>query len=154
MADEKLNSLDRFRKRSDRLVLEHHSHCEVPAGCGGLVMRWRNPLVALPLLIRLYPSVATTLFIDGEPVTETGNDVVPGPHVFAILIDRADLSAGLFMLAAIHEQRGKQVPPGLAEPNWRLISQPDGSWLATTQKPIELAGKTWTDLAFGDSHWS
>ena len=43
MADEqRLNSVDRFRKKSERLVLEEHGHCEVPAGCGGVVLRWRT----------------------------------------------------------------------------------------------------------------
>ena len=44
MTDEgpKLNGPDRYRKRSPRLVLEEHSHCEVPAGCGGVVLRWIN----------------------------------------------------------------------------------------------------------------
>ena len=42
MADEldsealRLNTLNRFRKHSPRLLLEEYSHCEVPAGCGGV----------------------------------------------------------------------------------------------------------------------
>jgi sulfatase modifying factor 1 len=28
-------------------VLEAHSHCEVPAGCGGVVLQWRNPSAGL-----------------------------------------------------------------------------------------------------------
>lgn len=38
----KLNSISRFSKQSPRLVLEEHGHCEVPAGCGGVVLRWRG----------------------------------------------------------------------------------------------------------------
>jgi hypothetical protein len=41
--EQRLNSLDRFRKQPGRLVLEEHSHCQVPAGCGGGVLRRRNP---------------------------------------------------------------------------------------------------------------
>jgi hypothetical protein len=43
MSKKALNSLDRFRKHPGQLVLEEHGHCEVPAGCGGVVLRWRNP---------------------------------------------------------------------------------------------------------------
>ena len=43
----RLNSLDQFRKQSSRLVLEEHSHCEVPAGYLGMqaeffVIEFRN----------------------------------------------------------------------------------------------------------------
>ena len=41
--DLRLNELERFRKTSSRLALEAHSHCEVPAGCGGVVLRWTRP---------------------------------------------------------------------------------------------------------------
>src|SRR5262245_59385715 len=92
MADQKLNSLDRFRKQSDRLVLEEHSHCEVPAGCGGVVLRWRNPFAALPLLVYLYSPGKTELSLDGTPVVRTGNDVAPGEHLFAFVLEDADLS--------------------------------------------------------------
>jgi hypothetical protein len=37
--DLRLNSLSRYTKRSPEYVLEEHSHCEVPAGCGGVVLR-------------------------------------------------------------------------------------------------------------------
>ncbi len=52
MADDKglnLNNLDRYTKLSPRFVLEEYSHCEVPAGCGGIVLRWRNPEVGIPI---------------------------------------------------------------------------------------------------------
>ena len=38
----RINTLSRYRGRPPRLVLEEHNHCEVPAGCGGVVLRWRN----------------------------------------------------------------------------------------------------------------
>src|SRR3954471_21444558 len=111
MSDEmRLNSLERFRKQSDRLVLEAHGHCEVPAGCGGVVLRWRNPTAALPLLVHLYSPGKSELFLDGAAVVHTGNDVAPGEHVFAFVLEDADLSAGLFMFVAVHDQeRGKHL---------------------------------------------
>jgi hypothetical protein len=47
----KLNGLSRYTKQSPRLVLEEYSHCEVPAGYGGVVLRWRNPDQPLPMLV-------------------------------------------------------------------------------------------------------
>jgi hypothetical protein len=46
-ADLSLNSIDRYRKRSNRLILEEHRSCELPAGCGGVVLRWGR--VGIPL---------------------------------------------------------------------------------------------------------
>src|SRR5262249_25566273 len=123
MADQKLNSLDRFRKRSDRLVLEAYSHCEVPAGCGGVVLRWRDPFACLPLIVHLYAPGESQLFLDGAAVVRTGNDVAPGEHLFAFVLEDADLSGGLFMFAATHEkERGKEMPPGVSESAFRLVS--------------------------------
>ena len=34
MRELKLNTLGRYGKNASHLVLEEHSHCEVPAGCG------------------------------------------------------------------------------------------------------------------------
>lgn len=39
----KLNTLDRFTKQPGLLALQESSHCEVPAGCGGVVLRWIDP---------------------------------------------------------------------------------------------------------------
>ena len=63
-----INTVDRFRKRSTKLILEHHSHCEVPAGCGGVVMRWRDPRDGVPLIVEWFSVSAHTLegHVDGE----------------------------------------------------------------------------------------
>jgi hypothetical protein len=154
MADKDINSLDRFRKQSPRLVLEEHSHCEVPAGCGGVVLRWRNPLAALPLVVHLYCPVKSTLFVDGKLVENTGVDLEPGPHVFAIVIEEIDLASGLFMFAALHDpQRAhKHMPPGVEEKGFQLISAADRTWRFLTEEPIEHA-VPWTTLDFIDRDW-
>jgi hypothetical protein len=153
MADKKLNSLDRFRKQSPRLVLEEHSHCELPAGCGGVVLRWRNPLAVLPVLVNFYAPTKATLYLDGREVTQIGNDLAPGSHVVGIELPEADLSAGLFMFAAVHDQRvHKTLPEGVSESPFRLVSETDRTWLATTEEPDEYPLK-WNDLAFDDRAW-
>src|SRR5262245_63731889 len=50
--DLKLNSLSRYSKQSPRLILEEYGHCEVPAGCGGAILRWRNPDEPIPMSVR------------------------------------------------------------------------------------------------------
>ncbi len=50
----RLNSIDRYVKRSPHFVLEEHGHCEVPAGCGGVVLRWLNPATTVPVRLELW----------------------------------------------------------------------------------------------------
>lgn len=65
MAEEPLlNSIDRFRKRPQRFVLEEHGHCEIPAGCGGVVLRWRNPQAAVPDAQRAFQAQALKTAMD------------------------------------------------------------------------------------------
>ena len=79
MAEEPLlNSIDRFRKRPERIVLEEHGHCEIPAGCGGVVLRWRNPQTAVPVTIHLYTPAKIACFIDGAPLQTGRIDLAPG----------------------------------------------------------------------------
>ena len=54
--DLRLNELQRYRKTSSRLALEVHSHCEVPAGCGGVVLRWRRPGAPVGISLLSYVS--------------------------------------------------------------------------------------------------
>lgn len=154
MADKELNSLDRFRKQSPRLVLEQHSHCEVPAGCGGVVLRWRNPFAALPLLVHLYSPGKAELFADGRAVENTGLDLEPGPHVFAFSVEGVDRAGGLFMFAAVHnpQRAHKQMPPGVTEAAWKLISAPDGTFRATADDLAESSD--WRGLDYDDSAWT
>ena len=109
MADEqRLNSVERFRKQPGRLVLEEHSHCEVPAGCGGVVLRWRNPNSPLPVTVSLYTPVRAACFIDGNPLQTGKAYLTPGPHALAVAVEGVDLSAGLIMFAATHDSKHYQ----------------------------------------------
>src|SRR5258707_9929607 len=101
MSEQQLNSLERFRKQPGRL--ETHSHCEVPAGCGGVVLRWRDPRAALPVLVSAYSTSKWALFIDGAEVTRAGLDLAPGPHELALALDEIDRGGGLFLCALVHD---------------------------------------------------
>ncbi|MCI0464242.1 MAG: hypothetical protein L0Z62_45490 [Gemmataceae bacterium] len=153
MADkQELNSVERFRKQPGRLVLEEHGHCEVPAGCGGVVLRWRNPQAALPVTLSCYAPVKAACWIDGEVPATTRIDLVRGQHVLAIALEGVDLAAGLLMFVAVHEpKRSKDTPRSdVIEPPLKIRSQADGTWKFTLQQPD---GEDWKTLAFDGSAW-
>ncbi|MCP5093519.1 MAG: hypothetical protein GY949_21640 [Gammaproteobacteria bacterium] len=82
--DLRLNSLDRFEKNSERLVLEEHGHCEVPAGCGGVVLRWFNPNSGVPVIFHGGLADRLTIYVD-EVQADSGRVIVPyGEHLLAI----------------------------------------------------------------------
>ena len=148
MGDQKLNSLERFRKRSPHLVLEQHSHCEVPAGCGGVVLRWRNPREARPLRFHLYTSGKAECWLDGEPLQRGHFDLVPGRHVLAIVIEQGDRTA-LLRAALIHDTERVTAEGAAGEVPFRVISAANGSWKATLSPP----GEGWQGLGYNDADW-
>lgn len=154
MSEQQINSLDRFRKKSSRLVLETYSHCEAPAGCGGVVLRWRNPHAALALSVYFYAPGRSMLYLDSRLIIHTSVDVPPGGHVFAIHLQNIDLTGGLFMFAAMHDPQRprKSMPEGITENPWQLLSAADGSWRVLTEAPIEHDA-LWTAPRFDDSSW-
>jgi hypothetical protein len=147
-----LNSVDRFRKQPGRLVLEEYSHCEVPAGCGGVVLRWRNPLQAVPVTIYLYTPVKPTCLLDGVPL-ETGRvDLAPGPHVLAVTFESADAASGRILFAAAHDPAKRQASPGgeVEEAAFTIVTADNGTW---KYAPGVAADDAWTRADFDDAHW-
>lgn len=121
--DLNLNSVDRYAKASPHFVLEEHGHCEVPAGCGGAVLRWRNP--ATPLAVRLQLWLTAERFsaeIDGIEAATSRPLLPPGQHVLTIIVDRDDEPVQLLVTAAAEES--------------------DGGFVAVTPSPESLR---WTD---------
>ncbi|MCA9573543.1 MAG: hypothetical protein KC656_37160, partial [Myxococcales bacterium] len=141
MADEldsealRLNTLNRFRKHSPRLLLEEYSHCEVPAGCGGVVLRWIDPQTALPMLARTVAPEGRDpeLFVDGRALSSARFDLSPGPH--ALAIDMGLGGAGSLLLSIVralardgagHDDAVVALTSQPALP-WRLLA---GAWPA------------------------
>lgn len=152
MSDElRLNSLNRFRKQSARLVLEEHGHCEIPAGCGGVVLRWRNPRAALPVSIQFYSSAPATCWIDDAEVRVGRMDLTIGRHVVAVAVEEVKLSAGLILFAINHDptdyQRGDKTEPSDRPLN--VVSAADGTWRYSLAPPPA----EWTSLSFDDHDW-
>ena len=117
-----LNTLHRLRKHSGRLILEEHGSCEVPAGCGGLVLRWLNPAQECYLLFTVFPRRPLQLFLDGIRLQSSAVTVPVGRHVLAAHF----AESALFMLAVLKNTKPEQA---------LLLSAADGSWRGTNQKP-------------------
>src|SRR5262245_24677838 len=151
MSDEQqLNSVERFRKQPGRLILEEHSHCEVPAGCGGVVLRWRNPFTAVPLTADFYSPTRATFLVDGTAPPTARIDLAPGRHVFSFSLENADLSAGLVLFAASHEpKQPSDRESGVIEQPLKVLSEGDGTWKFTLDHPPD----GWATLAFEAGDW-
>jgi hypothetical protein len=147
-----LNSVSRFRKQPGKLVLEEHSHCEVPAGCGGVVLRWRNPLAAVPLTLRIYTPAPVVCFIDGAEVQSARVDLAPGRRVFGFFLKEAELSAGLILFVATRQQTlTNRIPPStVTELPLHVLTADDGTWKCTVNEP---ANDDWKMAAFNDDNW-
>ncbi len=149
--DPALNSPDRYVKRSPRLVLEEHSHCEVPAGCGGVVLRWINADREVPIRLRLYTRSKVDVFtLDGARPTSSRPLVPRGDHVLALCVQSVPGEGALIFSADYVEDHARRTsrPLGL---EFSLRSAADGTWLATTEAP---ADDRWRDDPFDDSKWS
>jgi hypothetical protein len=129
-----------------------YSHCEVPAGCGGAALRWRNPLAAVPVLVHLYTAVKAACFLDGAELRTAGIDLAPGPHVVAVALEDTGQATGLLMFAVISDDRApeKVRPKGLKERRLTVLSRVDGTWKYTLARP---ASDDWKALDFDDREW-
>jgi hypothetical protein len=147
-----LNSLERFRKRSERLVLEEHSHCEVPAGCGGVVLRWRTPeALGYRLNITVHSPFRVVCGIDGTERESSRTVLSRGRHVLTLSIEDANPASGLFLLAAVYGEYAPypHLPPDLQAKVLRLLSADDGTWkYALGEAPAD-----WTAPTFDDADW-
>ena len=147
--DLNLNSIDRFEKQSERLILEEHGHCEVPAGCGGVVLRWFNPNSGIPVVFHSGFAEELTLFIDGEQLTSGRATIAFGEHVLAMhaVFTAAPYYLWLSGLRDTAEDRYPEENRVIPE----LTTSADGTWRATLTEP---ANQTWTEFDFDDNHWA
>jgi hypothetical protein len=148
----KLNGLSRYTKQSPRLVLEEYSHCEVPAGCGGVVLRWRNPDQPIPMLVRCFSLNGSVKHqrLDGEDTYLHSKLLVSyGVHVLSLVIHHADPQFALVLLsAALDPQYARILQP---EGDTTLLSLPDDTWRYTLEEPQDSA---WQQPDFDDAAWT
>lgn len=82
--DLRINTLHRFAKHSPRLTLQEYSHCEVPAGCGGVVLRWVDPSLGPCVRVRVVGIGTVETWMDGRRLIGDRVPLGPGRHVLAL----------------------------------------------------------------------
>jgi hypothetical protein len=155
MADEdlKLNDLSRFSKSSRRLVLREYSNCEVPAGCGGVVFRWKKPDNPVAFEMLLFIPGKFELLIDGNPPQSACPFLERGEHVLSLIISNFKSSYGLLLFAGKTGETGfcyKEIEFYEGDKRERVLSLPDSSWKYLLSPPTD---ELWTELKFDDSSW-
>lgn len=127
-AELRLNSLDRWQKVSSTLILEQHSHCEVPAGCGGVVLRWRRPGDEVQVMVRTVPYAEEIVAFDGEALRPR-QLVRPGLHQLVVVCAPTtgrDGSLIAMVEVAVGDQRSQVVAATGMTPGWRArVAPPD-----------------------------
>src|SRR5438445_6708984 len=135
--DLRLNSISRYSKESPRLILEEHGHCEVPAGCGGVILRWRNPNSGLLFIVQLFAPGKFEVWIDGV-APPSGRPLIPyGEHVLGMAVEEFPSDCAIIAFSAVHDE-SEQRFPRVSQPSGRkesILSAPDGSWKYVTAKP-------------------
>jgi hypothetical protein len=147
--DLKLNSLD---KPASKLVLEAHSSCEVPAGCGGVILRWRRRS-DLPFEMWIYSTPPVEVFLDGVPVRAGRPLIPPGDHVVAFRLGDGERPTRPVMLfAAFYDEKQfthvRMTPT--SDQSHRLVSAADGHWKYDTGKARD---DNWMMPGFDDADW-
>jgi len=155
----KLNSLSRYSKQSSRLVLEEHGHCEVPAGCGGVVLRWKNSHhQSIPFQMDFHTHGKVDFFLDGKEPSSSRPLLSYGEHVLAFRISQSLTSRllskpkpGLLMFAGFYDESKMEVNfIGENQKSIYILSEPDGTWKYSLTKP---ANDSWLYSEFDDSDW-
>lgn len=109
----RLNKLHRFAKYSPKLVLHEYSHCEVPAGCGGVVLRWLDPSTGRPCIVELgVAGLRGSVWLQGEPVPSAICNVKDGACVLAVELTRGET----------------REPAELGAQPFTVHVRPDGQW--------------------------
>ena len=146
MGDErelKLNSIDRYVKESPNFVLEEHGHCEVPAGCGGVVLRWRDPMAPVPVKLQLWLSVDSHgTYVDGSAPSSSRPSIRPGSHVLMIAATLESRQPVQLLFRAVADPDS---------PTTILTSEPYFDWRCTDAEPVRAA---WEQADFDASEWN
>jgi hypothetical protein len=144
----KLNSLSRYSKESPLFILEEHGHCEVPAGCGGVVLRWRDPRAGTPLTMRIYAAGECAVVLDGQPPPSARSVVPFGEHALGFAVSGFDPEYLVLMFVAANEPPERRTT-GVDDPV-SIVTAADGTWRYTVQRP---ADDGWRHPGFDDRGW-
>ncbi len=149
MSDEiDINSIERFSKRSDRLILEELSSCEVPAGCGGLVLRWLSNEQGLPVSMRIYwHGDEAKVHCNGKLLPNGCGNITYGDGVLAIYLSKREHPFDWFFARARHTSRTRRDEGNDYIPE--MNTSHDGSWKFSTEEPAN----DWMNSDFDDAAW-
>lgn len=111
--------LNRLRKVGGNLILEEHSHCEVPAGCGGVVLRWVDGDSPIKIDIDHIHEDRAVFYLDGVRLERSGVHCEHGTHV---LLVELQLGSAMGPMMALTARRAKLESP-------KIVTAADGSWL-------------------------
>jgi hypothetical protein len=149
--DLKLNSLSRYSKMSPQFILEEHGHCEVPAGCGGVVLRWFNPKQGRPIQFWLETNGDASVFLDGTSPNSGRPLVSYGNHVLSLDVVNPDRDHGVMMFVGEGNVKSPRYGSETSDSAPRILSSGDGTWRCSTRKPESNA---WMLPGFDDSGWT
>lgn len=129
-------------------MLEEHSSCEIPAGCGGVVLRWFNPLRAIPIEFWMYLNGDVKFALDGEFPKSARPLLDYGEHVLSFVVSGFKAKEGIFMFAA--SAGTKRDAPVESSAGTEFLSDADGSWKYTSVAPND---PSWMQPGFDDTSW-
>ncbi|MEM7248175.1 MAG: hypothetical protein AAF533_22770 [Acidobacteriota bacterium] len=138
--------LNRFRKQDGRLLLESYGSCEVPAGCGGLVLRWVRQDAPIHVHVRTFTHAQARLSIDGTELSHGRAELTPGRHVLGVTLTGVDKPSDAVLVASIKAEHRRMPPivPPAEQWQWRTTEPADGwddvegsdeGWLAAREAP-------------------
>ncbi|WP_437318311.1 hypothetical protein [Sorangium sp. So ce385] len=151
-----VNDLARYEKSSERLVLEDYSSCEVPAGCGGGILRWIDPQEALPLTLRLWTAGSAEVFFDGAPVRSSRIQARPGAHVLAVALRSADDPPARLALSLSYTddpERHAAFEPRRDRSIGRTLDVRSGAGAAIVGTTRDPGGDAWKLPGFDERGW-
>jgi hypothetical protein len=147
----KLNGISRYSKRSPRLVLEEYGHCEVPAGCGGVVLRWRKPNQPVPALLSesACNGPLAYLGLNGEDTDFDSKISVPfGQNLLTLICKPRSLQHAIIHMSVICDEQ--YVSALNLQGDTKLTSQADGTWKYSLEPQTN---DRWQQADFDDSTW-
>jgi len=145
-----LNSLSRYDKQSPQFILEAQGHCEVPAGCGGVILRWWNPASGFPIEMWMYAAGEFECYLDGKPLVYGRPMVSLGQHVVALRIEVQDWDHGILMFAGSYDEEARRT---LSRKTGRKVTIRSAAGEGWKYSLADQKDDTWKSVGFDDSRW-
>lgn len=130
-------------------MLEEHGGCEIPAGCGGVILRWLDPATEVSASVWIVTAAGAEAFLDGRPLHDGRPSLAAGPHAIALSVPRPDAGGFVVALTVWGGASGVEVSREV-HAHLNVVSAAGAAWRFTTAAPS--AG--WLEPGFDDRAWS